>query len=151
VTLESVSYKSSCKFNVAWVPSLLSGAAQLNDISMMELLLAEAADCSDSFALFQSVKHRALRAIKKLLKASKSMRRRPRKHYGSAALRETIRMKWYDMTRLLASSVYINGTEEVSGESIKHRTFSPLGEAIFRRDHYAIRTFCRKSNAIQIH
>jgi hypothetical protein len=124
-------------------PSMISIAAMQNNVSMIHLLTDLGADGRDSMALQRAVETGAhFPTIEALLEvADLGNRKRGFRHYGSAALRETIRRKNYPLLQKLASKVDINGIELFPNEMPDPRSaepLSPLGEAILAQDNWAV-------------
>jgi ankyrin repeat protein len=124
-------------------PSMISIAAMQNNVSMIHLFTDLGADGRDSMALQRAVETGAdFPTIDALIEvADLGNRKRGFRHYGSAALRETIRRKNYPLLQKLASKVDINGIELFPNEMPDPRSaepLSPLGEAILAQDNQAV-------------
>jgi hypothetical protein len=130
-------------------PSMLSVAAIQNNVSMIHMLFELGADGTDSMALQRAIESGAhTPTIEALLQvADLGNKNRRVRHYGSAALRETIRRKNYSLLQDLASKVDINGIELFPNELYDTRIaepLSPIGEAILAQDILAIKILLQK-------
>jgi hypothetical protein len=143
-----------CGFPVQIFPSLISIAAMHNNVSMIRLLLVMGADGKDSMALARAVQAEAdVFTIEALLQAAGSENKKSKiRHYGSAALREIIRRKDYNLLRSLARGVDVDGIELLPNEMSDPRSvepLSPLGEAILMQDIVAARILLEEGSNSQ--
>jgi ankyrin repeat protein len=143
-----------CGFPVQIFPSLISIAAMENNVSMIRLLLVMGADGKDSMALARAVQTGAdVSTIEVLLQAAGSENKKSKvRHYGSAALRETIRRKDYNLLRSLAQGVDVDGIELLPNEMSDPRSvepLSPLGEAILMQDIVTVRILLEEGSNSQ--
>jgi ankyrin repeat protein len=128
-------------------PSMLSIAAELNDVEWIRYLIAEGADARDSMALLRAVQYRAQHStIGLLLSIANGQRLHDKRPYGSAALRQAIRYHDFEVINLLCDDVDINRIEASTQELVTGKVLptNPLGEGILVCDLDIVRLLLDK-------
>lgn len=122
------------------LPSLIDVAVQRNDLVLIDYFSSRTLPHRNSEALLHAVKANVhLHTIKYLIEQAEIKATGVRTQYGSAALRFAIRVRNYDLIRILAKSTDIHGLESVSHDcSAIDGYLDPMGEAILLNDVGAV-------------
>lgn len=122
------------------LPSLLSVAAQQNNLAMMKYFLRQKPTNKYSNDLLRAIQAGSeLATVELLLEQESSSSAGHRPQYGSAALKMAIRNKDYALLELLARVADAHGLEQIGGDKVELDYVDPFGEAILLEDHEAIR------------